>query len=55
MTGVQTCALPISKKVLARIYGKGLGVTQDLQKAKAMLKGLSKQEMSEVLDEIAGR
>jgi len=42
-----------SKKALARIYGKGLGVTQDLQKAKAMLKGLSKQETKEVLDEIA--
>ena len=44
-----------SKKTLARIYGKGLGVTPDLQKAKAMLKGLSKQEIKEVLDEIAGR
>ena len=43
-----------SKKALARIYGKGLGVTPDLQKAKAMLKGLSKQEMKAVLDEIAG-
>lgn len=42
-----------SKKALARIYGKGLGVTPDLQKAKAMLKGLSKQEMKAVLDEIA--
>ena len=42
-----------SKKALARIYGKGLGVTLDLQKAKAMLKGLSKQEMSAVMDEIA--
>jgi TPR repeat protein len=44
-----------SKKALARIYGKGLGVTPDLQKAKAMLKGLSKQETKAVLDEIAGR
>jgi len=44
-----------SKTALARIYGKGLGVTSDLQKAKAMLKGLSKQEMKEVLDEIADR
>ena len=44
-----------SKKALARIYGKGLGVTPDMQKAKALLKGLSKQEMKEVLDEIAGR
>ena len=44
-----------SKKALARIFGKGLGVTPDAQKAKALLKGLSKQEMREVLDEIAGR
>jgi TPR repeat protein len=44
-----------SKKALAHIYGKGLGVTPDLQKAKAMLKGLSKQEAKAVLDEIAGR
>ncbi len=44
-----------SKKALARIYGKGLGVTPDMQKAKAMLKGLSKQEMKAILDEIAGR
>lgn len=44
-----------STKALARIYGKGLGVTPDLQKAKAMLKGLSKQEMKEALDEIAER
>ncbi len=44
-----------SKKALARIYGKGLGVTPDLQKAKSILKGLSKQETKAVLDEIAGR
>jgi len=44
-----------SKKALARIYGKGLGVAPDLQKAKAMLKGLSKQEIKEALDGIAGR
>ena len=44
-----------SKKALARIYGKGLGVTPDMQKAKALLKGLSKQEMKEVMDEIAER
>jgi TPR repeat protein len=42
-----------SKKALARIYGKGLGVTPDLQKAKAMLNGLSKQERNAVMDEIA--
>ncbi len=44
-----------SKKALARIYGKGLGITPDLQKAKAMLKGLSRKEMNEVMDEIAER
>ena len=43
-----------SKKALARIYGKGLGVTPDLQKAKAMLKGLPKQESKAILAEIAG-
>src|SRR4029077_7308824 len=42
-----------SKKALARIYGKGLGVTQDVQRAKAMLKGLSKQEIKSVMDDIA--
>lgn len=42
-----------AKKSLARIYGKGLGVASDLQKAKAMLKGLPKQEMKAILDEIA--
>jgi TPR repeat protein len=44
-----------SKKALARIYGKGLGVAQDWPKAKAMLKGLPKQETKAILDEIAGR
>ena len=44
-----------AKKALARIYGRGLGITPDLQKAKAMLKGLPKQEMQGVLDEIVGR
>lgn len=43
-----------AKKALARIYGNGLGVTADMQKAKATLKGLSKQEMKVILDEIAG-
>ena len=42
-----------AKKALARIYGKGLGVTQDLQKAKAILKGLPKQESKAILAEIA--
>jgi TPR repeat protein len=43
-----------AKKSLARIYGKGLGVTQDVQKAKAMLKGLPKHESKAILAEIAG-
>jgi Tfp pilus assembly protein PilF len=42
-----------SKKALARIYGKGLGVTPDVQKAKAMLKGLSKQDTKAILEEIS--
>jgi TPR repeat protein len=43
-----------AKKALARIYGKGLGVTPDVQKAKAMLKGLPKQESKAILAEITG-
>jgi TPR repeat protein len=43
-----------SKKALARIYAKGLGVAPDLQKAKAMLKGLPKQEIKSTLTEITG-
>jgi TPR repeat protein len=42
-----------SKKALARIYGKGLGVTPDVQKAKAMLKALSKQDTKAILEEIS--
>ena len=42
-----------AKKALARIYGKGLGVPADLTKAKTLLKGLPKQEIKAVLDEIA--
>lgn len=44
-----------SRKALARIYGKGLGVTPDVRKAKAMLMGLSKQEVRAVMDEITAR
>jgi TPR repeat protein len=44
-----------AKKALARIYGRGLGVAQDLQKAEMALKGLPKEEMNAVLDEIEGR
>jgi TPR repeat protein len=42
-----------SKKALARIYGKGLGVAPDLPKAKSLLKGLPKQDVKSLLDEIA--
>ena len=42
-----------SKKALARIYGNGLGVTPDLQKAKTMLKGLSKQDTKAILEELS--
>ncbi len=41
-----------AKTILARIYGKGIGMQPDLQKAKSALKGLSKQEMMPVLDEL---
>jgi TPR repeat protein len=41
-----------AKKILARIYGKGLGMEPDLPKAKSILKGLPKQEMKPVLDEL---
>jgi TPR repeat protein len=42
-----------AKKLLARIYGKGLGVSPDLQKAKSLLKGVPKPEAKALLDEIA--
>ncbi len=42
-----------SKKALARIYGKGLGVTLDGQKARAMLKGLPRSEAKQILDELS--
>ena len=42
-----------AKKILARIYGKGIGTTPDMQKAKAQLKGLPKQDIKSVLDELS--
>ncbi len=42
-----------AKKAAARMYGLGLGVSRDPQKAKAFLKGLPKQEVTAVLDEIS--
>jgi tetratricopeptide (TPR) repeat protein len=42
-----------AKKALARIYGHGLGVPPDRAKAKASLKGLPKQEMKALLDELS--
>jgi TPR repeat protein len=42
-----------AKKILARIYGKGLGMKPDVQRAKAQLKGLPKQEIKMVLDELS--
>jgi TPR repeat protein len=44
-----------AQKALARIYGKGIGVPQDLTKAKAALKGLAKPDIKFVLDEIMNR
>ncbi len=42
-----------SKKALAKIYGKGLGVTPDGQKARAILKGLPRSEARQILDELS--
>jgi len=44
-----------AKKALARIYGRGLGVAPDRAKAKASLKGLSKQDIASLLDELGLR
>ena len=41
-----------AKKLLARIYAKGIGLDADLPKAKAFLKGLPKQETQSLLDEL---
>lgn len=41
-----------AKKALARIYGLGLGVPQDRAKAKASLKGLPKQDIKTILEEL---
>lgn len=44
-----------AKRLLARVYGRGIGVPQDLPKAKGILKGLPKNEMNAFLTEIGGR
>lgn len=44
-----------AKRALARIYGRGIGVPADLSKAKAILKGLPKQEAKERLAEFGAR
>lgn len=41
-----------AKKLLARIYGRGLGVAQDLKKTKTILKGLPKKEIKSILAEL---
>jgi TPR repeat protein len=43
-----------AKRTLARIYAKGLGTAPDLRKAKAVLKGLPKQEAKSLLDQLGG-
>ena len=42
-----------AKKILARIYGKGLGMKQDRQKVNTVLRGLPKQDVKAVLDELS--
>ncbi|MBK9307505.1 MAG: tetratricopeptide repeat protein [Nitrospira sp.] len=46
---------PSAKKLLARIYGTGLGVDADLQKAKAILTGLPKKEAQAIFNELGIR
>jgi TPR repeat protein len=41
-----------AKKLLARIYAKGLGLEADIPKAKALLKSLPTQETQSLLDEL---
>ncbi len=41
-----------AKKLLARIYSKGIGLDADPPKAKALLKGLPKQASQSLLDEL---
>jgi TPR repeat protein len=40
-----------AKRIVARIYGKGIGLPPDISKAKAMLKGLPTQEANALLAE----
>lgn len=42
-----------SRMALARIYAKGLGLAPDLTKAKSYLKGLPKDDVKRILDEVA--
>jgi TPR repeat protein len=44
-------AIP-SRTALARIYAKGLGLAPDLAKAKSYLKGMPREEVKRILDEI---
>jgi TPR repeat protein len=41
-----------AKKILARIYAKGIGMAPDVPKAKAQLKGLPKHDITSLLDEL---
>ena len=42
-----------SRMALARIYAKGLGLAPDQAKAKSYLKGLPKDDVKRILDEVA--
>jgi TPR repeat protein len=44
-----------AKRILARVYGRGIGVPQDLPKAKGILKGLPRNEVHSFIAEIGGR
>jgi TPR repeat protein len=45
--------VPRPRLVMARVYAHGLGVQQDVKKAKALLKGESSEEAKALLREIS--
>ncbi len=45
-------AIP-SRMALARIYAKGLGLAPDLARAKSYLKGLPREDVKRILDDVA--
>ena len=46
MTGVQTCALPISTRKFKKCYKKGIGVLKEIRLDSINKEGLLKKELS---------